>query len=181
MPGRRGFCVGLAAALCIGAGSLASGAEIDAFGRFSDSMPVRSWSEIRHAGMAKQQFDFSCGAASTGMASGWPIRPGAMHGCAASASRNSGAPATIQKIRDARSRCCRAPASRSRSTKVSRRSPAAMPASFRRRRESNKAGLPGFHFTRWQEVVKPQREYSCDTLIQPCKPRRNTPDWPSAC
>lgn len=64
MPGRRGFCVGLAAALCIGAGSLASGAEIDAFGRFSDSMPVRSWSEIRHAGMAKQQFDFSCGAAS---------------------------------------------------------------------------------------------------------------------
>ena len=27
-------------------------------------MPVRSWSEIRYTGMAKQQFDFSCGAAS---------------------------------------------------------------------------------------------------------------------
>ena len=63
ISGRLGLCICLAA-LSLGASNCASSAEIDAFGRFTDSMPVRSWSEIRHAGMAKQQFDFSCGAAS---------------------------------------------------------------------------------------------------------------------
>ena len=63
IPGRLGLCICLAA-LSLGASNCASSAEIDAFGRFTDSMPVRSWSEIRYTGMAKQQFDFSCGAAS---------------------------------------------------------------------------------------------------------------------
>ncbi len=44
--------------------ALSSGAEINTFERFVDSMPVQSWVERRDAGMAKQQFDYSCGAAS---------------------------------------------------------------------------------------------------------------------
>lgn len=40
------------------------GAEIDSFDRFMDSMPIQSWTEQRDKGLAKQQFDYSCGAAS---------------------------------------------------------------------------------------------------------------------
>lgn len=52
------------AALIVGLVRTSSGAEISSFERFVDSIPIQSWSERRDTGMAKQQFDYSCGAAS---------------------------------------------------------------------------------------------------------------------
>jgi len=54
----------ITAALITGLAGASSGAEISSFERFVDSMPVQSWAERRDIGMAKQRFDYSCGAAS---------------------------------------------------------------------------------------------------------------------
>lgn len=50
--------------MLIGSPAVSVGAEIGSFDRFVDSIPVQSWTERRDKGMAKQQFDYSCGAAS---------------------------------------------------------------------------------------------------------------------
>lgn len=58
-------CIPIATAILIsGWAEITTGAEINSFDRFIDSMPVQSWAERRDQGMAKQQFDYSCGAAS---------------------------------------------------------------------------------------------------------------------
>lgn len=50
--------------LLVGLVEFSFGAEIHPFERYVDSIPVQSWIERRDARLAKQQFDFSCGAAS---------------------------------------------------------------------------------------------------------------------
>lgn len=60
----RKFLGIITVALFAGFAGASSGAEINSFDRFIDSLPVQSWAERRDTGMAKQQFDYSCGAAS---------------------------------------------------------------------------------------------------------------------
>lgn len=61
---KAGFCSIFAGYLLAGLPEITIGAEINSFDRFIDSMPVQSWAERRDKGVAKQQFDYSCGAAS---------------------------------------------------------------------------------------------------------------------
>lgn len=55
----------IAASFLLAASPIVSiGAEINSFDRFVDSMPIQSWAQRRDFGIAKQRFDYSCGAAS---------------------------------------------------------------------------------------------------------------------
>lgn len=61
---RAGFHTILTALLINGSAGVSIGAEVGSFGQMIDSMPVQSWIERRGMGIAKQKFDYSCGAAS---------------------------------------------------------------------------------------------------------------------